>query len=240
MTFRFYIPQDQFVPGEVLFLSGEEFHHAKNVLRMRIGEQIALINGRGSFSLGTIASISKEQMGVEIFSVKTENSPKKSLTLVLPFLRVNHMDFAIEKATELGIDRFILFKADNSEKKEISETYFSRLKHLCLSATKQSGRVFLPQIIVASSLQSAVEVLEGKSFFWCHLDDSSVFIQQRLQSFLLSSCAGIVGPESGWSIQEKEYLSSFASPVFLSPTVLRAETAAIVVAFALNSWRITC
>jgi 16S rRNA (uracil1498-N3)-methyltransferase len=229
--FHFFIDAEELPVGSIVVLEGPEFHHARDVLRIGPNESVSLINGRGSIATGTVESLERHKALIRVLSSEHRSPPPNPVCLGLGFLRPNHLDFALEKCTEVGVDRFILFQADRSERKELSPSFHRRLDALLIAASKQSGRLFLPQVCVAASLEQALGFFPSPPL-WADLSADATFLAERLsheQHFCL-----LIGPESGWSDRERSVLSKNGPPVLLHSNVLRAETAAIVGAYTLS------
>ena len=232
--FHFFIDTEELSVGSIAVLEGPEFHHARDVLRIGPHESVSLINGRGAMATGTVESLERHKALVRILSSERLSPPPNPLCLGLSFLRPNHLDFALEKGTEVGVDRFILFQADRSERKELSSSFHRRLDALLIAATKQSGRFFLPQVCIAASLEQALTLFPSPPL-WADLSADATSLAEKLghdQHFCL-----LIGPESGWSDRERSILSKNGPPVLLHSNVLRAETAAIVGAYTLSLHR---
>lgn len=232
--FHFFIQAEEFTPGAIVTLEGPEFHHARDVLRIGPEESVDLINGRGCLASGIVESIERHRCLIRILSSATHEPPKTLLCLGLSLLRPNHLDFAIEKGTEVGVDRFVLFHADRSDRKDLPPSIHRRLEALLIAATKQSGRLFLPQICFAPSVAEALTLLPSPHL-WADLSVNATSLASRLTSLPSDRSPSIlIGPESGWSDREREVLSKSGPPVLLHTNVLRAETAAIVGAYELS------
>jgi 16S rRNA (uracil1498-N3)-methyltransferase len=190
-------------------------------MRQRVNEEIECINGQGELATATIQQLGDKQATIQLTSV-TRNSPHPfSITLALAYLKPSHFEYALEKATELGVDRFLLFNADRSEKKAISDNYLQRLNTIVLSATKQCGRLFLPRIEVKGTLKAC---LEGNIFFG-DLESTKRLSEQTLPNHITF----VVGPEAGFSEKERTLLLQHkATGCLLHPNTLRAETAAVL------------
>jgi 16S rRNA (uracil1498-N3)-methyltransferase len=232
--FHFFIDAEELSPGAIVTLEGPEFHHARDVLRIGPEESVNLINGRGSIASGVVEAIERHRCLIRILSSERHDPPSTLLSLGLSLLRPNHLDFAIEKGTEVGVDRFVLFHADRSERKDLPPSLQRRLDSILIAATKQSGRLFLPQICFASSLAEALTLLPSPHL-WADLSVNATSLASRLSTLHSDQTPSIlIGPESGWSDREREILSKNETPVLLHSNVLRAETAAIVGAYVLS------
>ena len=226
--FHFYIDTEELLPGAFVTLEGPEFHHARDVLRIEPGESVTLINGRGLIASGVVEAFERRLCRIRVLSSE-RTAPLPPVCLGLSLLRPNHLDIAIEKGTEVGVDLFVLFQAERSERRPISPSLTRRLEALLTAATKQSGRLFRPQLRFASSLAEALSLLPAP-ILWADLSSDASPILSRLTT-LQQPPSILIGPESGWSENERAVLSAYGPPVLLHETVLRAETAAIIGAY---------
>lgn len=191
-------------------------------MRTRVGEEVELIDGKGALAVGEVAKISDKEAIIEIGSIRKVDPLPFSISLVLGFMKPAHFEYAIEKATEVGVDKFLLFPGKLSEKKAISDQYFKRLETIVLSATKQCGRLFLPILVVKEKL---IDCLPSDGVIFGDLESST-----PLKSLsLLENTTLVIGPESGLSVDERKLLlEKRAKGALFHPNTLRAETAAVV------------
>lgn len=213
---RFFINAD--LEG-TLELEDKEFHHLTHVMRIAAGEEIELVNGRGSLAIAEVKKISKHSAALEVKSCETSPVLASHLTLAIPLMRPAKLELVLEKCTELGTDRFFLYSAQFSEKEELSEHQLERLQHIAISAMKQCGRLDLPpiQLLKFERLFEESETL----YFG---DTREAPFTEKIKGPLLF----VTGPEKGFSRQELELLDAKGKGVRLHKNVLRAETAPIV------------
>jgi 16S rRNA (uracil1498-N3)-methyltransferase len=219
MIDRFFI-DDSFSLSSVA-LKGSEFHHLAHVMRIREGDRIELINGRGMLAQGLVEKLDKEQAQISITQSEKHDPCKYSISIAIPLLKMDRLEWAIEKATELGATTFRLFPADHSEKKELSEHQLERLEHIIISATKQCGRLFLPALNEYRSLADAIQ--SDDLLLFGDLDPHAPTVHVQTKNILFIS-----GPEKGFSPKEISLLKQRGTGVRLHNNVLRAETAPLV------------
>lgn len=231
---RFYV-EASLQKGQTQIISGSEFDHMR-VMRIEEGDSVELVNGKGLLATAHITQIQKKQALVDIESIETSSQKVPSLILALSHIRLAKLEWVIEKGTELGVDAFWLFPAEGSEKDSFSENQRDRLKFICISALKQSGRLFLPEIKEFLSIK-ALPNFEGRLFFGdVHTNASSIIeMLPHDEDFLF-----YIGPEKGFSEKETTYLiqEKKATGVKLSENILRAETAAIAACAIIRSFRL--
>jgi 16S rRNA (uracil1498-N3)-methyltransferase len=213
---RFFV--EGVLEGKV-FLEGTEFHHLAHVMRVKVGEEIELVNGKGDLAIAQVEEIGKKGAQLEVIQ-KTSSSPLSSgLTLAVPLMRSSKLELVIEKCTELGADRFYLYPADHSEKETLSENQRERLQYIAISAMKQCGRLDLPPIEILGSLQEVLSK-EGPFLFGDTREGAKPIEKIKGATF-------ISGPEKGFSEKELKFLDQKGKGVKLHPYILRAETAPI-------------
>jgi 16S rRNA (uracil1498-N3)-methyltransferase len=214
-----YYSSPQNFTGSKIIIEGEECKHIKNVMRHSPGDEIYVTNGKGKISLSEILTIDKsviETLVKQEFIYKDEN---QNLTFCLPKLK-NHdrFEFALEKCTELGITKFIVFDSVRSVSKG---NKLERWQKILLAAMKQSLRSFLPQIELLS-MNDIAERNGEKIIFEQNSDRyfSKSLIDKNKDYYF------IFGPEGGFDDKEFKFLSS-AVKFKLAENRLRSETAII-------------
>lgn len=200
-----------FSPDLSTTLTGDEHRHLFKVMRGIPGTEIELIDGKGTLAIAKIEAIDKKSAELTITS-KTTQDPLPEKTLGISLIKQPKLELVIEKGTELGITNFILFPADKSERNDLSENHLHRLHQITIAATKQSGRLYLPQITLQKSLQ---------------IPPNAAYASLETKTTTTNSNTILIGPESGWSSQEEKLLASQSESILLNHNTLRAETAAI-------------
>jgi 16S rRNA (uracil1498-N3)-methyltransferase len=221
------MPADRFFIASplknMLTLEGEEFHHLAKVMRVRSGETIEIVNGQGELAKAELVSYTKKSCELKIVSHQKTPPSEQSLILALALTRPSSLEWALEKATELGATEFWLFPGERSEKRELSRSQLHRLETIVINALKQCGRLYLPKIILKPPLQ-AWQPPSGSLFF----GDVSPRAP-HLKGPFAKTIIFFIGPEKGFSPLETELLKEKfkAHPISLHKNTLRAETAAI-------------
>lgn len=231
---RFFI-EDDLKEGLLVTLTGEELHHLAHVIRMQVKEQLELVNGKGVLALGYIEKLDKKGAMIRIQKISTKTHPKSSITLALALPRFNRLEYIIEKTSELGVDHFIFFSAQGSEKKELSSNQWQRLHHLSIAALKQCGRLFLPSFSFYPNLESLLPEEDRQVFFGDTSPQAPLLTSIELKSSLF-----FIGPEKGFSKQEILFLKEKqkAKGISLSRNTLRVDTAAIALVTLASYFRL--
>ena len=222
MNLFFVQPED--LQSNSFRLRDQEAHHAAHVMRLQPGDHIALTNGKGLFIQGKIESISRNEVQGNITQQQNIEPENHSLILGLGLIRKrDRLEFAIEKAVELGVSKILLFHSDHSEQAPLK---VKRLKLIAQSAMKQSLRYYLPQITVLDKLSEVLSFTDYDAIYIAH---EKAEPQLRMEPTTLSGkLLLLVGPEGGFSEREvEEAMQCGANMISLGKHRLRAETAAI-------------
>jgi 16S rRNA (uracil1498-N3)-methyltransferase len=218
----FYAPQkDWNSDRSIVEIKGQEAIHIAKVLRYKIGDEIFVADGLGNHATCSINEISKKSVVAQVLKTKSESEPSTKKVLAFGAIKKrDRLEFAIEKAVELDAWEICIFDADHSERSRLNE---ERLLTQIVSAFKQSGRYYLPKLIVKSALDDVLDHYGGHAMLMAYLGDEGV---QKPNELTEANNLLLVGPEGGFSKREadlvKEKGGSFLT---LGKNRLRAETA---------------
>ncbi len=218
---RFYL-KCPLTKGSEVLIEGKECNHLKYVMRKKEGEKVELFDGTGFLAQAEIVKIEKGKITLFLLEVVYSKPAVLPLTLVQALPTPSHLKFIIQKGTELGVSSFYLFPSAHSQKRILYSDQIERLKQISIEAAKQCGRLDLPKIYLAPSLER-LELPEGNAYFGD--PKGAAPLPQGLSPYLL-----FIGPEKGFTEQEQSTIKTHfrAQGVRLHPYTLRAETAAIV------------
>jgi len=220
---RFYLDAD-LTTGQALALPDPVAHHALRVLRLRAGTAITLFNGRGGEYAAALLADGQARIGN--FDPVERESPVAT-TLLQAWVAVDKLDWIVEKATELGAARIVLWPAERSVVRLAGERLARRLAHLRAvteAACCQCGRNRLPAVLAADSLAAALAATDATAKLL--LDPTGAPLAQ--QTAQARSIAFLVGPEGGLSSTEQALADRHGwCPARLGERVLRTETAGL-------------
>ncbi|MEX0719526.1 MAG: RsmE family RNA methyltransferase [Balneolaceae bacterium] len=221
----FYVEPDRVKENE-FELTGQEAQHATKVLRLRRGDEIHATNGQGKRLTGNVELLSRDSVTAFIKKTEEKAKPEPEIVLAMGILKKrDRLEFAVEKAVELGASEILLFNADHSEKTKVR---FDRLENIAMSAMKQSLRFWLPKISVFDSLDEIVKSYPGAEILMAH--ERTLSSEQGTPNVEMMKKLLLVGPEGGFSDREVELIREKCGKLIsLGDYRLRAETA--VVAF---------
>ena len=211
---------------EETILSGEEFNHAKNVLRLSEGAEVVLFDGSGQEYSAVITRIGKSEM--VLHTVKkgvSERDPKAELYLLVGALKGDKTELVVQKATELGVKKIGVFSSRYCAA-YMNDNKLARLNRVAAEASKQCLRATVPEVVYFDHFEDAVRSAQAyqSKLFACEFISESEADLTKIKS----SAALIVGSEGGFTEVEFEYAKGQGfSGVTLGKRILRAETAAI-------------
>lgn len=207
-------------------LSEEDSGHAVRVLRHKEGDEIVVVDGLGSFHHCTIVSAHPKHCALQIIRSEAEQHwPYRVEIAVAPTKNLDRMEWFLEKATEMGLDRMIPLKCRFSERKELK---VERMNRIAVSAMKQSLKATLPLIDEMTDIKQFLqEPFDGQKFI-CHCYQG---MERKLLSHEIQPGAAVrilIGPEGDFSEEEVALaLANGYVPVSLGNQRLRTETAAL-------------
>lgn len=240
MSYRFFHAQppvdDQFK------LAGDQAHHAINVMRYQVGDQIVIFDGQGTEHDAQIESLTKKQLTARrIGTRQLDRSLSRSVTIAVALPKGDRQKFLIEKLVELGVTRLIPLATTRSVA-EVKPKVIERIEKQVIEASKQCGRNFLMQIAPSRTVLGLCQ-----SEFTNQEDDSRSPISEHTVKLLAhpyesqplsdlsfgpdQPVAIAIGPEGGFTDDECVSLKDAGwQPTSFGPTILRIETAAIAAA----------
>ena len=232
---RFYFGES-LKTDSIVKLHHELTHYVVKVLRLKTGNQIKLFNSNEGEFLGTIVSIKKGDISVSVdMQVRVPSEDSVRFHIALSIIKGERMDYAIQKAVELGVTSLTPLYSRFSEVKIKNKTHLENKLHhwekVILNASQQCGRLSLPQVREPMNLTELIEESESDTFL---LLDSSGCKNLNDVSFKKDFYL-VVGPEGGFSDEELEYSSKKTEIISLGPRTLRAETAPVVALSILQS-----
>ncbi|MCL5267377.1 MAG: 16S rRNA (uracil(1498)-N(3))-methyltransferase [Bacteroidetes bacterium] len=214
----------------VLIIDGDEHFHLSRVLRVKVGDRILATNGDGATCLCVVTVIEKSRSVCEVVQKYDGlNSSVRKYCIGMAFLKpMSKMELAVEKCTELGASRFVLFNTERSEKVNPRP---ERLQGIIKSAVKQSLQSRFPELSIVEDLEKLVAGnLNFEEKIVLHERAGEVMDMGSLLSSGGKSVIALIGPEGGFSENEIAFLKENGYRSFsLGKARLRSGTAAIKV-----------
>jgi 16S rRNA (uracil1498-N3)-methyltransferase len=216
------------VPGERT-LDGDEHHYLMRVRRARIGDAVEVFDGAGRRAQAELVAIGEATTTVRIGEVVAVMAATPRITALLPLIKGERMDVALEKLVEVGADAIVVWPATRSVVKldgERRATRAPKLQAAALAAARQCGRADVPTVSLAASLEAALAALPPSHRL---VLDPGAEAGLALPAPCPAEVAIASGPEGGLAPDELDRLIAAGfTPVGLGPRILRAETAPVV------------
>jgi 16S rRNA (uracil1498-N3)-methyltransferase len=212
--------------GEIA-LTGEEAHHLANVRRFAEGDSVVLFNGDGNCYLGTVLSVAKRHVMLDVTSVEESRSELASPCWIASALpKGDRFDFLLEKLTELGVTDFVPLRTERSvviPKEEKRDKW----RRAVIEASKQCGRDRLMRVHSPHSFRELLSREDLPSRRQIAHPSGNRMSRGRDERGILYA----VGPEGGFTEEEVATAAERGwEKVSLGPRILRIETAAIALA----------
>lgn len=215
---RFYTP-DIDLDHDLWLKTPELLHQWNKVLRFRAGQQVVLFDGVEQDRLYEIASLTSSEAELKYITDYKRQLPKKDVYLFWSLLKKDKNDWVLQKCTELGVSHFVPLLADRSEKTGFNT---ERAQKIVIEAAEQCGRSNIPGIREPIKVETALKQFTGKfPLLVCEQGTSE-------SSGDFKEFGVLLGPEGGWTEQEKEHFKAFnCQTIRIHDFTLRAETAAV-------------
>ena len=223
---RFFVDKIE----QITELSGEEFEHAKNVLRLGAGDEVILLDNSGKEYTAVIAQVEKKRMLLNI--VREEVGTREAnvdVCLLFGYLKnADKNEFIVQKAVELGVKKICVFSSEFSSA-YMNANKLERLNKVAKEAAKQCLRATAPELVYFDNLEKALgyaNEYENKLFACEFAERTEISL-----SSLKNSVAMVIGSEGGFSREEATLAKEKGyALISLGKRILRAETAAVSLA----------
>ena len=221
---------------DIVFLEKSDFHHVKNVMRMKIGDKVEIVSD-GIIYLASIISLDNTVKCKVIEKVKSLNRDIPRVIIVQALVKEQKMDFILQKSCELGVSKIIplitkrtVVKVDKNDDKKII-----RWQKIVKEASEQSKRVDIPEIGRIMDIKD-IASLEFTHKYICSVNEKSKTIKSILSNVnVCDTLIFVIGPEGGLDKDEEDYLlkNGFKSISF-GNRVLRTESASLFIMSAVS------
>jgi len=230
---RFFVEQ---FAGDRAVMEDDAAHHLGRVLRAQTGQLYELSDGERVW-LGRIEKVSRDRVEFALLEELPAHQPSLNLTLLLSVVKFDMFEWAIEKATELGVATIVPLAAARSEKALlfVAAKRTERWKKILLEASQQSRRVRVPVL---------AELVKPEIVFVSHQNGLRVMLSERpdapslrklLEGQRQTKATLAIGPEGGWTDAEFEAArSSGFQEASLGKLILRTETAVVAALASMN------
>ncbi len=226
---RFFIDASQ-LGEDTILLSGENAAHAR-VLRLKNGEQVLVCDGQGAEALCSVSAMDSQTVELAVLERQrsaTEPAVKVSVYMALP--KAEKLEHVIQKATELGVSEIVTFPTrrcvSRPDEKSLKKK-LERWQKIAASASEQSGRGVIPQVVVLPDYRQAIErASEAQTAILLYENEHATTLRMALDASALRSVSLISGPEGGFEEEEVKLAEDKGIRICtLGRRILRCETA---------------
>ena len=213
-------------------LDKSQSHYVSKVMRVKENEVFSLFNSSGEWE-AKILNISKSIVEFNVTKRLRQKENTKELWLAFSPIKSNYFNFMIQKATELGVTKFLPIIFDRSIVRKINK---ERLKKVIIESAEQSNRITVPIIEEPQKLKNFLN--NNMDLLFTDLNTTNTKID--LKKLTTKPTCVIIGPEGDFSEEEREEILKFngVQPIKINENILRSETAVIsaisIVNYAIN------
>jgi 16S rRNA (uracil1498-N3)-methyltransferase len=214
----------------------EERHHLQDVRRVREGDALELLDGRGGLARATVVAVGRHSLSLEVtehLNQQRESPLHLALVLAIPS-QLSTVDDLLPGLVQLGLNRLTLVPtAWGGRLKKDGDKYLRRLQTIAANALKQCGRTQLPELDLADSWQALLKRERNQLELLFHPADQAPALPSQTQSVVLW-----IGPEGGFTPEEvAEAQAAGIQTRGFGPRILKLETAALATtAWAQSQW----
>ena len=203
-------------------LDKDQSHYLSKVMRVKENDVFSLFNKEGEWE-AKILGISKNTVEFKIIKQLRQKEIAKELWLAFSPIKSNYQNFMLQKATELGVTKFLPIIFDRTVVRKINK---DRIEKIVIEASEQSNRINVPTIEEAQDLNG---FLKKNSMNLIFTDLNSNIKKINKSKFTDKPVCIIIGPEGDFSETEREKILSFkgVQPIKINENILRSETAVI-------------
>jgi len=226
---RFYSVEP--VKDKALILTGDELFHLRKVNRAKSGDEIEVVNGKGSLYTCKIRKIDKEEAVVVVEREESEPNPVLKTVIAPSLTKKKAMTLMIEKLTEIGVDEIRPVLCTRTDE-TYSPSHLKKWQRIAVQSLKVNKKLWLSAVFPPVSLKETISFSQHIKTKWV-LDKDGKEIAGRPFAF---PAMAVIGPPGGFSEEEKELLfkNDFLS-YKLNDCILKTETAAISIAAILKT-----
>jgi len=222
--------------SEISALTDDEAFHAAKVLRLREGESVRVTDGKGNWYDAIVQQTHPKRCDLQIVQQASYEPRPYSIEIALaPTKNLDRMEWFVEKATEIGIDKISFFYTKHSERRTMK---LERLQKIAVSAMKQSLQAYLPEITEVGDFEKWILKSSELTFqkFIAHLPANQVPDHLLKKAIFGQNYMVLIGPEGDFTEAEIQLTQqNDFQMVTLGNTRLRTETAALVACHTLHA-----
>jgi 16S rRNA (uracil1498-N3)-methyltransferase len=217
----------QLATDNVVSVEAAQAHYLANVLRMAEGDELLIFNGRDGEWLARFAAKSKKAVALAVVEQTRPQPPPSDLVYCFAPLKQGRLDYLVQKAVEMGAG---VLQPVITQHTQVQKIGTDRIEANAIEAAEQCGILAIPAVREAVKLDRLLATWEpDRRLIFCDEDSSTNNPLPALQAIGETKLALLVGPEGGFSEEERRQLRAlpFVTAIPLGPRILRADTAAV-------------
>ncbi len=209
-------------------LDRSQSHYLSKVMRINIGENFSLFNQNGEWE-AKVDNINKGIVEFTIMKKLRSANNEKEIWLAFAPIKLNYLNLMIQKATEIGITRFIPILTERTVVRKLNE---KRINKIIIEASEQSNRLKVPTLDKLTKLDTFLKSNQNTNIIFGDLNTGNKKIDLKSRDPL---CI-LIGPEGDFSIKERKNILKLKKiiPLKINDNILRSETAAISMISIIN------
>ena len=222
----------------MIYIKEKQHHFLKNVLRIKLNDVINVFDGITGEWRSQVISVSKDKTALKIEKKIREFETQPDIWLIFAPIKLFRLNIIIQKAVELGVSKFVPCKTEFSNFDKLN---YKNLELNAIEAAQQCERLDIPKIEKIINLDALIKELpDDRALVFCDESDTnlpSIYDELRLNLNNYSRWSVIIGPEGGFSNEERELIKKQKNVlrVTLGSRILRSDTAAISSLFCIQS-----
>lgn len=229
--------------GGRIEVTREQANYLLNVLRMEPGQEILVFNGQDGEWRARIAEAGRRVCMLEFVAEVRPQTPPSDLHYLFAPLKMARLDYMVQKAVEMGAGQL---RPVITRHTQVGRVNLERMESNVIEAAEQCGILSIPRVAEPIELKPLLDAWPGaephRRILWCDEAEETTNPLAILSTLPRGPAAVLVGPEGGFSEEERLILKSkpFVTPIPLGPRILRADTAAVaalaVVQAVMGDW----
>ncbi|MEZ5924467.1 MAG: 16S rRNA (uracil(1498)-N(3))-methyltransferase [Hyphomicrobiaceae bacterium] len=231
---RLYVDQPLTV-GTVLDLGAEPSSYLTRVMRLALGDDILVFNGRDGEHLAAIVEADRRACRIQSKEMVRAQTSGPDIDYLFAPLKRARLDYMVQKATELGVRRMRPVLTAHTQVERVN---LDRMRANVIEAAEQCGVLWLPDVLEPLSLEALLATWDhGRRLIFADEAAPSASPISALSCLGPGPLAVLVGPEGGFSPEERQLLAGqeFVTGISLGPRIMRADTAAVAALSLVNA-----
>ena len=202
-------------------LDKSQSHYLSKVMRINIGKSFSLFNQSGEWE-AKVENINKGTVEFSIIKKLRSVVSEKEIWLAFAPIKLNYLNLMIQKATEIGVTRFIPILTERTIVRKLNE---KRINKIIIEASEQSNRLKVPSLDKLTKLDTFLKSNQNANIIFGDLNTNNKKMDIKNKNPL---CV-LIGPEGDFSLKEREGILKLKNiiPLKINDNILRSETAAI-------------